>query len=132
MPDDFIIVARRPTPDEVLTRLCELVPGFRTTWQDSMFIEKDGSFSVHGVFSEFSSYLHSHFIEFDEASWEGLFEYIEQCVTTDTYSDSGVANAACTCFLENIAGEGALSRKASHYLGPESRKYFDRWDVVYR
>jgi hypothetical protein len=130
MPDDFIIITRRPTPDEMLTRLCEFVPGFRTIWQDSMFIKKDGSFSVHAVFSEFSSYMHAHFAEFNDASWKGLFDYVEQCVTTDAYSDSGVANAACTCFLENIAGEGMLSRKASHYLGPESRKYFDRWDVV--
>jgi len=130
MPADFIIITRSPTADELLTRLCEFMPGFRNTWKDSMFIQKNGSFSVHGVFSEFSSYVLAHFAEFDEASWKGLFNYVEQCVTTETYSDSGVANAACTCFLENIAGEGTLSRKVSHYLGPESRKYFARWDVV--
>ncbi len=130
MAEDFTIVTRHPTPQELLARLFEFVPGFRAAWQDSLFVEKDGSFSMHGVFSEFSTYVHAHFPEFDEATWKGLFDYIEQCVTTDVHSGAGVANAACTCFLENIAGEGLLSRTVAPYLGPESRKYFDEWGGV--
>lgn len=130
MTDDFIIVTRHPTPQELLARLSELVPGFGAAWRDSLFIKKDGSFSVHGVLEEFSAYVRAHFADFDEATRKGLFAYIEQCVTTDVHSQAGVANAACTCFLENIAGEGDLSRAVSRYLGPESRKYFDQWENV--
>ncbi len=130
MTEDFVLVTRHPTPEELLAHLSEFVPGFRAAWQETLFIEKDGSFSVHGVFAEFSAYVLAHFADFDEATWKGLFTYIEQCVTTDTYSEAGIANAACTCFLENIAGEGDLSSTVSPYLGPESRKYFDRWDDV--
>jgi len=113
MTDDFILVTRHPTPQELLTRLLEFVPGFRAAWQDSLFIEDDGSFSVHGVFAEFSGYVRAHFAEFDEATWKKRFSYVEQCVTTDVHSEVGVVNAACTCFLENIASEGPLSRIVS-------------------
>jgi hypothetical protein len=128
MTMDFTRIARHPAPDELLAKLCEFVPGFREPWPESLFIHADGSFTVHGVFAEFSSYVRSHFGEFDEDTRRKLFEYVEQCVTTDIHSESGVSNAACTEFLENIAGEGELSRAVKPYLGPESRKYFDQWN----
>lgn len=128
MTVDYVHVPRRPTPEELLARLVEFVPGFRAAWKDSLFIEQDGSFTVHGVFSEFSHYVRAHFTEFDEATWKGLFRYVEQCATADDQSEFGVASAVCTCFLEDIAGEGMPSRVASPYMGPESKKYFDRYD----
>jgi hypothetical protein len=128
MTPDFIHITQRPTPDELLAQLCELVPGFGGAWRDSLFVGQDGSFTFHGVFSEFSSYVRNHFAEFDEDTWSKLLGYVEGCVVTDIQSEAGVSNAACTCFLENIAGEGELSRVVSPYLGPESRKYFDQWN----
>lgn len=128
MSGGFVRVTRRPTPDELLARLSELVPGFGETWPGSLFLEEDGSFTVHGVFSELSSYVRDHFATITEDTWRSLFRYVEQCVSTDAHSESGVSNAACTCFLENIAGEGELSSVASRHLGPESRKYFDQWN----
>ena len=128
MSPDFTRLTRRPTPDELLAQLCELVPGFGPAWRDSLFIGDDGSFTVHGVFSEFSSYVHDHFAELDADTWTKLFRYVERCVATDIHSEAGVSNGACTCFLENIAGEGALSHAVSPYLGPESRNYFDQWN----
>ena len=110
MSGDFVRVTRRPTPDELLARVSESVPGFGAAWPGSLFLEEDGSFTVHGVFSELSSYVRDHFPEFAQGTWTGLFQYVEQCVTTDVHSQDGVSNAACTCFLENIAGEGELSR----------------------
>jgi hypothetical protein len=59
-------VTRRPTPDEVLAQLRDFVPGFGAAWRDSLFLGDDGSFTVHGVFSEFSSYVRAHFTDFDE------------------------------------------------------------------
>ena len=128
MIPDFTRVTRRPTPEELLAQLCEFLPGFGAAWRDSLFVGEDGSFTVHGVFSEFSSYVRDHFPEFGEHTWSELFVYVERCVATDKHSENGVSNAACTCFLENIAGEGELSRVVSPYLGPESRKYFDQWN----
>lgn len=128
MTTDFVHVTRRPTPDELLAQLREFVPGFCAAWQKSLFVGDDGSFTLHGVFSEFGSYVRAHFGEFDEHTWSRLFRYVEQCVTTDVHSRAGISKAACTCFLENIAGEGELSRIVSRHLGPESRKYFDQWN----
>jgi hypothetical protein len=125
---DFVHVTRRPAPDDLLAQLREIVPGFGAAWQKSLFVKDDGSFTLHGVFSEFSSYVRAHFGEFDENTWSMLFRYVEQCVTTDVHSQAGMCNAACTCFLENIAGEGELSRIVSRHLGPESQKYFDQWN----
>src|SRR6266404_8367060 len=120
MTHDFAHMTRGPTPDELLKQLRDFVPGFGEAWRDSLFVADDGSFTVHGVFSEFSSHVRAHFAEFDEDTWSKLFRYVEQCVTTDIHSQAGVSNAACTCFLENIAGEGDLSRVVSLHLGPES------------
>lgn len=128
MSSDFIRLTRTPTPEELLAQLQELVPHFGSAWQQSVFVGDERSFTVHGIFSEFSSYVRSHFTEFDERTWSTLFRYVEQCVTTDVHSEAGVSNAACTCFLENLAGEGELSHIVSRYLGPESRKYFDKWN----
>jgi len=121
-------LVRRPSPDELLAQLRELAPGFGAAWARSLLINDDGSLTVHGVFSEFSSYVRTHFSEFDEGARGRLFGYVEQCVITDMHSQAGVSNAACTCFLDNIASEGDLSRVVSRYLGPESRKYFDQWN----
>jgi hypothetical protein len=128
MTPEFVRVTRQPTPEELLAELCRLVPGFSAAWRSSLFIAEDGSFTVHGVFSEFSSYVRTHFSEFDADTWTKLFRYVEQCVNTDRYSQDGVSNAACTCFLENLASEGDLSRTVLQYLGAESRNYFEHWN----
>ena len=128
MTTDFIRIESHPTPDELLAKLCEFVPDFAFVWPDSLFIGTDGSFTLHGVFAEFSTYVRNHFAALDANVWRRLFQYVEQCVTTDIHSDCGVSNAACTEFLENIAGEGELSCTVEPFLGPESRKYFDQWN----
>ena len=130
MKNDFIIVTRHPTPEELLENLVQIASEFLSAWnnEDNLFIDKDGSFSVHGVFAKFSSFICDNFDLLDENSRKKLFDYIEECVNTDIHSESGVSNAACTCFLENLAGEGTLSNKILKYLGVESKKYFDKWN----
>ncbi len=128
MSSDFLRATRRPTSDEVLARLSELVPGFGAAWPGGSFIEEDGFFTVHGVFSELSSYIRDHSATIGEDTWRNLFRYVEQCVNTDPHSENGLSDAACTCFLENIAGEAEISRTVLPHLGSESRKYFDQWN----
>jgi hypothetical protein len=128
--NDFIIVTRHPTPKELLENLVQIAPEFLSAWnnEDNLFINEDGSFSVHGVFTEFSSFIRDNFGHLDEKRRKKLFDYIEECVSTDIHSENGVSNAACTCFLENLAGEGTLSNTILKYLGVESKKYFDKWN----
>jgi len=130
MKNDFIIVTTHPTPEELLENLVQIAPEFLSAWnnEDNLFIDKDGSFSVHGVFTEFSSFMRDNFGLLDENRRKKLFDYIEECVTTDIHSENGVSNAACTCFIEDHAGEGVLSNTILKYLGVESKKYFDKWN----
>ena len=130
MKNDFIIVTTHPTPEELLENLVQIAPEFLSAWnnEDNLFIDKDGSFSVHGVLAEFSSFKRDNFGLLDENRRKKLFDYIEECVTTDIHSENGVSNAACTCFIENLAGEGVLSNTILKYLGVESKKYFDKWN----
>ena len=130
MKNDFIIVTRHPSPEELLENLVKIAPEFLSAWnsEDNLFIDKDGSFSGHGVFTEFSSFIRGNFGLLDENRRKKLFDYIEECVNTDIHSENGVSNAARTCFLENLAGEGVLSDMILKYLGVESKKYFDKWN----
>lgn len=130
MDDDFIRVQRRPTPEELLKTLVQIVPEFTLHWEraDNYFRNDDGTFSVHGVFAELTSYLRDSFWKLSDAQRRLLFEFIEKGVLTDPNSQSGVSNAACTCFLENVAGEGDLSRAIAPYLGTKSKEYFDKWN----
>jgi hypothetical protein len=130
MKNDFIIVTRHPTPKELLENIVQIAPEFLSAWnnEDNLSINEDGSFSVHGVFAEFSSFIRDNFSLLDENRRKKLFDYIEECVNTDIHSENGVSNAACTCFLQNLAGEGTLSNTILKYLGVESKKYFDKWN----
>jgi hypothetical protein len=76
MTTNFTRIIRHPTPDELLAKLCEFIPGFCAAWPHSYFIQADGSFTVHGVFAEFSTYVRDHFAEFDADMWHKLSEYV--------------------------------------------------------
>lgn len=66
-------------------------------------------------------------LSFDEAlSRLRRLSFVEEYVRAEGFSED-VSNAACTCFLENIAGEVQLA-DVSKYLGPESREFFDQWN----
>jgi len=128
MSNDYQIVTRHPTPAELLDKLVQFAPDFAEVWKTSLFINDDGTFTVHGVFAEFSHFVRDNFDKIVDADRHALFNFVEECVKIEAHSDSGISNAVCTCFLENIAGEGELSRLIRQYLGPESMKYFDEWN----
>jgi hypothetical protein len=119
MKKDFVIIPRKPTSKELLERLIDIVPSFSDFWQkdDNLFVNEGGKFSIHGVFSQFSAYLRDNFIKLKESKRRQLFAFIEECVKEDPHYEVGVSNAACTCFLENPAGEGELSESILKYLG---------------
>ena len=114
------------TADQILRRFKELVPAFAAAWNESLFIDKDGSFTTHGIFSEFSFFFREHFLELTEETRREILKFVEECVKGEGFSED-VSNAACTCFLENIAGDEQLA-DVCKYLGPESREFFDQWN----
>ena len=118
-----------PTPQKLLEQIIGMVPDFRFAWEepDNPFDPDDGSYTLHSVFCVLTWYLRSNFDHLHEDARKDLFEYVEQCVNTDGDSLNGVSNAACTCFLENLAGEGIFSDAVAQYLGPNSKAYFDQW-----
>ena len=130
MDKDFIRVQRHPTPKELLQALVQIAPEFAVHWEspDNCFRNDDGSFSAHGIFAELTAYIRGSFGKLSDTQRRMLFEFIEKCVLTDPDSHSGVSNAACTCFLENVAGEGDLSQAITPYLGAKSKEYFDKWN----
>ncbi len=130
MSKDFELVERRPTPHELLGALVAIFPTFQNTWdsEENYFRNKDGSFTYHGIFSEMTTFIRNNYEVISEDSRTALFRLVEECVNTDTNSESGVSNAACTCFLENLAGEGKFSENVSRYLGPNSKEYFEKWN----
>ena len=130
MDINFTRVTEHPTPQVLLLMLYDLTPGFCSYWErdDNLFIEDDGSYTVNGIFSEYSHYIRDHLSEIDRSTRKELFLTIEKLVNTNPNFSAGVSNAACTCFLENLAGEGELSETIRPYLSPESLKYFDEWN----
>ena len=56
------------TPEALLDRLTALFPDFRAHWGDpgNCFRDDDGSYTLHGVFAEFTSFYR------DRAGWHCL------------------------------------------------------------
>lgn len=88
-------------------------------------MKPDGAFTFCGLFLEFTQYIRESFSKTSEYQLLALFSLIEQCVSN---SNVDLDTAACTCFLENIAGEGELSATVEPYLGPNSKAFFDQWN----
>jgi hypothetical protein len=105
----------------------ERFPGFTGSLADSVFVRADGSFTLHGLCSEFSSF-YEHHVDIRSPEVAELFRLVETTVAADPNDSDEFANALCTCFLENIsstnAGEASLS-----LMGPASRAFFDAWHM---
>jgi hypothetical protein len=117
------------TPMTVLKDLMKMFPDFAAVWgsPDNCFLDDDGAFTYHGVFSEFSHYVRDNFALMEEQKKEQLFHFIESCVTNDDPSDGGLDNAVRTCFLENLAGERSSS-EFRRYMGSTSPQFFNQCD----
>jgi|SRR5215204_3687799 len=121
------------TPGKVLNELTKMFTGFAPVWEspENCFLNDDGSFTYHGLFSEFGSYVRDNFGGMEERKREELFDFIESCVSDLGRSDEGVDNAVCTCFLENLSNE-SLSPELRKYMGRKSLEFFNRWDYSER
>jgi hypothetical protein len=116
------------TTDDLHARLEYLFPAFNATLINSVFIEDDGRFTPHGLCAEFSHFYCEHVAEFGSAEKAELFHIVETLVASDPDDQNPLANALCTCFLENISCTEA-GEASQPLMGPVSRAYFDHWHV---
>ena len=85
-------------------------------------------FTAHGICATFSSFYIEHGFRDESDTLSRLFQKIEALIANDPNDQDPVANALCTCFLENIAQLPA-GKKSLPLMGPESRKFFMHWHV---
>ncbi len=116
------------TPKNLLRHLIRFAPAFENQWnrETNDSLNDDGSFSLHGVCSEFSHYFRKHYRDISPIALQELFDFIEMNLVDSEDTDTPLDNALCTCFLENISTEAA-GEFAMHWMGPRSRRFFDEW-----
>ena len=102
---------------EIHDRLVEILPAFRDYWDspENYFREDDSSFTECGVFAECSHYVTDYFDSFTVRQIEALGRFISQCMETEP--ESTLADAAATCFLENLARESFFDTLTEHLSG---------------
>ena len=116
---------RQPmTPSNIVEVLSQVVPGFGDHWStgESLFIGEDGEFASAGVFAECSHFVRENFSALPATSLSELGEFLSNCME-ERFGDD-IANAAASCFLENLAGEPFHQEFAVH-LRPVARKFYD-------
>lgn len=102
-----------------------LFPEFEKYWDSEGDIYRDGEdFNIYGVCSVFSWYFRDNYLEFSQKNLTTLFQKIEEVLSDEKELDA--ANALCTCFLENIAGE-EVGRFSREFMGSKSKEFFDFW-----
>lgn len=108
---------------QLLEELNSLVPGFKQYWESDDASFNFGSEStIHCVFSDFSHVVISKIGAGELQNPERVFAFIEAVVALD----GELSNAACTCFLENLANRVPNSINPNSfipYLGVESSKF---------
>jgi hypothetical protein len=115
---------REATAAELFDFLIGNFDGFSFCLRFSLFKDTNTKqISIHGVFSEFSSYFRNNMQILQNPKLRELFRLIELTFrTVDAVND-----AVCTCFLENIAGE-SFSDVIKPYLGTNSFEFYKKYD----
>ncbi len=116
------------SPAQLLEFLVELFPEFRARWddEDNNMNRNGDDFTAHGICAEFSHFYIEKGFTAEPTIIGKLFQKIEELVASDPEDRDPVANAVCTCFLENIAQLEAGERSLA-VMGPVSRKFFQYW-----
>jgi len=114
--------------NEYIEKFRIFIPEFPEHWhsEEAAFNFENES-TVHGVFSDFSTLVINKLEIGALSNGKQLFSFIESVI------DSGgdPADAACTCFLENILNRipGSIDPSSFvQYLGPKSREFCKGWD----
>lgn len=113
---------------EYVEKLKTFIPEFPDYWssEDAAFNFGEDS-TIYGVFSDFSTLIIEKLEADTLSNREQLFSFIESVVA----EGGDPANAACTCFLENILNRipGPTDPNSFvPYLGPKSKEFCRGWD----
>jgi len=129
MKNEFILIYPMP-PEELFKTICEITPDFKNYWgkADNYFRNDEGLGTIHGIFAEYSGFIKTNIRNIEDKDMINLFNFVEKCINEEPNSESGISNAVCTCFLENLAGEGDLSNSILKYLGTKSKDYFKKYN----
>jgi len=101
----------------LLSMLDRAAPGFRGyTESDGNYFERD---SVHGLFAAFSHFVRDRCAP--PTVWSAVAELVNRVVGGP---DADLDNAACTCFLENLASR---DHPLDPFLRGEALAYWRRW-----
>ncbi|PCJ11646.1 MAG: hypothetical protein COB04_18795 [Gammaproteobacteria bacterium] len=113
---------------EYIEKLKAFIPEFPEYWDsEEAAFNFEGESTVYGVFSDFSTLVIERLEKGTLNNAEQLFSFVESVVA----SGGNPANAACTCFLENILNRipGSIDPKSFvPYLGAESIEFCRSWD----
>jgi hypothetical protein len=114
-------------PDELLARLIQLFPDFAAHWDDPDNDERepDGSFTLHGAFTEFSVFFRECYEDLAPARVQGLAWLLLECMADP---DSDLDEAAATGFLENVAAE-RFHTDFERYLIGRPLEFYAQWSV---
>ncbi len=110
---------------ETKARLDTICPRFASFWDlpDNCSREEDGSFTVCGLFIEFTHFFRDEYLTLSESQLSELGEFVEESMGVP---HSSLDEAVATCFLENIAGEPCAIALDAH-LGKRAKKFISYW-----
>jgi len=94
-----------------------------------MFGDESGKLTAHGLFAEFSHFYREGGVDVSSPVTAELFGVVEAVVAADPADNDVLANAICTCLLENLSST-QIGEASRPLMGPTSRAYFDRWRVA--
>ena len=109
----------------LMNEILALCPSFKEAWdgESGLWCKSDGTYTCHGLFAVLSHHV-AGLLEHQDAGCLGaLFRWIEEKLAG---SNDEVANAATTCFLENLMNrvpEKFEFASIESMLGPESRRF---------
>jgi len=123
----------RPIPKtgpELRDWLVRLFPDFIRAFDDPWYFPPDRELTPHSVCSEFTDYFRTKIPSYTAPEVIELFAVTETIIAADRLRADDVANALCTCFLENISctDQGHAGRPL---MGAETLRFFDGWHYPY-
>jgi hypothetical protein len=110
------------TASDILEDLIRIRPDFCACWEgENYFRDDNGSFTPCGVFSQFTDFFREQHSAMKKEELQALTALIERCE-----GDEFLAEAAYTCFLENIAGDPPDATLAP-YLSAAALEFMSHW-----
>lgn len=110
------------TASGILEELILIRPNFGAFWNgENLFRGPEGSFTACGVFSHFTRFFREQHSNMKKNELEAVAALIERCEI-----DESLAEAAYTCFLENIAGDPP-DATLSPYLSATATEFMSHW-----